>query len=729
MPLINNAAALFEGFSKLDREDRFQRLLDLGALSQEDIVFLKAGGIQDTLLAEELIENVIGYFQLPLGVATNFCIDGKDHVIPLAVEETSIIAALSKTAKWIRQEGYIETSVQGNCILGQIQIAKVADFERFAAIFAANKTSLIEQANREVASNMVRRGGGVMDLQLRELPRTDGYSMAVIHLTMNSCDAMGANIINQVLEFLKHPLERLVCEQVSMCILSNLNDQKLTTAKVTVHNVEPDLGERIQEASLFAETDPYRAATHNKGVMNGIDPVLIATGNDWRAVEAGVHAYAARSGQYRAITQWRYTNGTLVGTVILPLVVGTVGGVTSLHPMAKMNLRMMGVESANHLSRILAAVGLVQNLGALRALCTEGIIQGHMKLHLDNLVLVAGAKHHEKPRLKARLEHCLSSSKRVSASNANQLLEEMRQEQTKMCWRIPAKTFLLGEYAALSGASAMLLATEPSFELKVADCPGLQGMNAESPAARYWKEHGEKAIGLVWDDPYRGCGGLGASSAQFIGVYFANCYFSERRVKISHLLACYYQYAWNGKGIRPSGYDVIAQLHQGCVFYNHSQATLQTYPWPFDDLAFILLHTGKKLATHQHLQDLMHAGHVAQFEHIVQSARVAIETQDSERFVKAIAAYHHQLELRGLVAAYTLEQINQFNEQPDILAAKGCGAMGADVILVLTSQSKLHSVLKYVSTKRWAVIATSKNLYHGSGLLENNYKKTLEISA
>lgn len=423
----HSADQLFQGFSKLNREERFQRLLQLGALTREDIHFLREGGVQNTLLADKLIENVIGYFQLPLGVATNFRIDNRDYVIPLAVEETSIIAALSKTAKWIRQYGHIETWVEGECILGQIQFAKVKNFAHLAAIFEENKQFLIEKANEDVAMTMVKRGGGVVDLVLRHLTREDGGDMAIIHLTMNSCDAMGANIINQVLEYLKTPLERLTGEQVTMCILSNLNDQKLTTARVTINGIDPELGERLQEASLFAESDPYRAATHNKGVMNGIDPVLIATGNDWRAVEAGVHAYATRFGRYQAISEWRYQQGQLIGQLTAPIVVGTVGGVTALHPTAKMCLRMMGIESANHLSRIIAAVGLTQNLGALRALCTEGIIQGHMKLHIDNLVLVAGATDKEMPVLKEKLKSWLRINKRISVNNACELLAEIRQ--------------------------------------------------------------------------------------------------------------------------------------------------------------------------------------------------------------------------------------------------------------------------------------------------------------
>jgi hydroxymethylglutaryl-CoA reductase len=241
---------------------------------------------------------------------------------------------------------------------------------------------------------------------------------------------MGANIINQVLEYLKPFVEQLTGEQVNMCILSNLNDQKLTKARVHIHHVEAELGEKLEEASLFAEIDPYRAATHNKGVMNGIDPVLIATGNDWRAVEAAAHAYAARDGRYQALTQWRYKSGVLTGEFKAPLVVGTIGGVTALHPTAKLCLGMMKITSANHLSRILAAVGLLQNLGALKALCTEGIIQGHMKLHIDNLLLMTDANLEEMSLLKNQLQLWLCKHKRVSLKDAETLLAEIRlQEQ------------------------------------------------------------------------------------------------------------------------------------------------------------------------------------------------------------------------------------------------------------------------------------------------------------
>ena len=341
---------------------------------------------------------------------------------------------LDRRAQWFfptahRWDLRTPVEVVGEDIIGQIQCAKVQDFLKFEKDLLSQKNYLIEISNREVAFGLVRRGGGVTDLVVRRVPRGDGSDMAVIHIHMNPCDAMGANIINQVCEFLKEPIEQFTGEKVTMCILSNLVDTKVTRAVVQIDDLDPELAEKIEEASLFAQQDPYRAATNNKGVLNGIDPIVIATGNDWRAVEAGIHAYAARDGQYRSITRWKRDGKKLVGLFEAPLVVGTVGGVTTLHPMAKMSMNMLGVQSANELSRVMAAVGLVQNLGALKALTTVGIIEGHMKLHIKNLTLGAGAEEKEIPIVQKKLEEILAIRKRISLSNAIEVLRELRSSQ------------------------------------------------------------------------------------------------------------------------------------------------------------------------------------------------------------------------------------------------------------------------------------------------------------
>ncbi len=419
----------WQGFSKLSRNERFEKLLNAGILSLDDIDYLKQGGLQSSNLAEHCIENALGYFQIPLGVAAHFRIDERDYAIPLAIEETSVIAALSKTAKWISQHGKITTSQQGNCIIGQIQIPKVRDMNYCLLQLRAHQHHWIAEVNEWVVPGIVARGGGVQAMEFRTLERTDGENMLVIHILMDPCDAMGANLINQVLEYLKAPIEMVTQEKVHLCILSNLNDQKLTTARVVLHGISEEEGEAIMEASIFAETDPYRAATHNKGIMNGIDGVLIATGNDWRAVEAGMHAYAATGGQYTALSHWRYHDQQLIGELTAPIVVGTVGGVTALHPTAKMALRMMNITSANHLARVVAAVGLVQNLGAIRALASEGIIQGHMRLHIDNILLAVGCLESEAVWLREALFERIEAKKPISNRIAQHLLNEYLEKQ------------------------------------------------------------------------------------------------------------------------------------------------------------------------------------------------------------------------------------------------------------------------------------------------------------
>jgi hydroxymethylglutaryl-CoA reductase len=425
---VTNVEELLSGFSKLTLEQRYARLKEMGLMSSQDIQFLKKGGIKEISLGEKFIENVLGYMQLPMGVAVNLKMDGEDVILPLAVEETSIVAALSKTSKWVRSKGKVTTESRGTDIIGQIQIAKVKDVASLEALVAKNSKTWVEKANKDVAHGLVNRGGGVTSIELRILNRPDEGQMAVIHVHADPCDAMGANIMNQVCEYLKPIIEHESDENVTMCILSNLVDTKLSYAKVEIADVDSELGIKIQEASIFAEIDPYRAATHNKGVMNGVDPILIATGNDWRAVEAGVHAYAARDGQYRSVTKWRYNQDRkiLTGEFEAPIVVGTVGGVTKLHPTAQIALKIMGVENAAHLGRICAAAGLIQNLGALKALTTVGIIEGHMKLHIKNLSLGAGASDEELPMVARKLEEILTLKKRISLAHAVEVLKEIR---------------------------------------------------------------------------------------------------------------------------------------------------------------------------------------------------------------------------------------------------------------------------------------------------------------
>ena len=412
----------FEGFSKLSLDQRVQRLSEFASLSEEETAVITGQGRGLTVeQAEHLIENVVGLFTMPLGIATNFKIDGRELALPMAVEETSIIAAASAAAKWVRRNGGFQTRSLGRLIIGQVQFPSIKDPKAFSEQVETNREQLMAVAN-EVVPNLLARGGGIRDLQVRQLARPDGGTMAVIHLHCDPCDAMGANLINQVCEALKGPLEELTGEKVGLCILSNLVDTKLVEATCELSDITPELGHAIAEATLFANLDPYRGATHNKGVMNGIDPILIATGNDWRAVEAGIHAYVSLGGAYHSITNWTYEDGKLKGRFCAPIAVGTVGGVTRIHPTARINLKIMGVQHAEDLARICAAAGLAQNLAALRALCSEGIVKGHMRLHAANLALAAGADKDEVPLVEQKLRE----ETRITLSRAKELLEQIR---------------------------------------------------------------------------------------------------------------------------------------------------------------------------------------------------------------------------------------------------------------------------------------------------------------
>lgn len=424
----------FKGFSKLTRAERYTKLQEAGLLSKDELVLLKKSNFLSKDLAEDFIENSLGYFPMPYGIVTHLRVNNKDVLVPMAVEETSIIAAASKTAKWIKSSnGKIECQRISRLGVGQIQIAKLNQNQKeFESTVFEKKTDWIEECNSTVAKSLFERGGGVVDFELRFIQRPDNATMAVIHVFVDTCEAMGANVINQVCEYLKPLIESETTEEVTMCILSNLMDKNLTKVSIEL-DAEPELGKKIQEASLFAEIDPYRASTNNKGIMNAIDSVLIATGNDWRAVEAGVHAYTCKQGTYTSLSKWSYDEKAkkIRGEMTVPMSIGTVGGVTKLHPFAQLSMKLMDVESVDELSGVIAAVGLVQNLGALKALTTVGIIEGHMRLHIKNLALSAGAKQSEAPMLQKKLEQILMLTKRITLSQAVEALNEIRQKLYK----------------------------------------------------------------------------------------------------------------------------------------------------------------------------------------------------------------------------------------------------------------------------------------------------------
>jgi len=423
------------GFYNLPLETRRARLADIGLLSPEEFAALTGEPGLTAAQADPMIENVVGTFALPLGIALNFVVNGREVLVPMAIEEPSVVAAASYMAKLAREGGGFTAHTSAPEMIGQIQILDVADpHEARLKILEAREEILAEAT--AIDPVLQRLGGGARDLEVRILNHPAIGDFLVVHLIYDVRDAMGANAINTACERLAPRLEALTRGRVHLRILSNLADRRIARARCTVPvdalAFDGFSGEEVRDGIIaawaFAAADPYRAATHNKGIMNGIDPVVIATGNDWRAVEAGAHAYAARSGRYTSLSTWgKDAQGNLVGTLELPLAVGIVGGATRVYPAAQAALKLMDVHTASELAEIIAAVGLAQNLGALRALATEGIQRGHMTLHARQVAIAAGAQGAEIAEVARRS----AESREVRVDKAEEILAEIRKKQSQ----------------------------------------------------------------------------------------------------------------------------------------------------------------------------------------------------------------------------------------------------------------------------------------------------------
>ena len=379
------------GFYKLPVEDRINFVKKFADLNGEEAgLFSKCLDID---IADRMIENVLGTFELPLGIAVNFVINGNDYIIPMATEESSVVAAASNAAKIARIKGGFKTEITDPLMIGQLQLLKVDDVVDAAQAIMDHKKQLLDLANAQ-DKILVSFGGGAKDLEVRILDSPLG-KMIITHLIVDVRDAMGANAVNTMCEALAPMIEELTGGKIRLKILSNLADKRIVKASA-VFDKEKIGGKKVVDAFLesytLASIDPYRAATHNKGIMNGIDAAIIATGNDSRAIEAGAHAYAARNGQYASLTSYhKDKNGNLVGEIEIPMAVGIVGGAGNIHPKAILCKKILGIKSAKELSEIIACVGLAQNFAAVFALSTVGIQKGHMGLHAKNIAVMAGA--------------------------------------------------------------------------------------------------------------------------------------------------------------------------------------------------------------------------------------------------------------------------------------------------------------------------------------------------
>ncbi|MDR2180560.1 MAG: hydroxymethylglutaryl-CoA reductase, degradative [Synergistaceae bacterium] len=414
----------YSGFFKLSPEDRLKEVKEFAGLSDDECARFSDPASLDMGKADHMIENVIGRYTLPMSVALNFVVNGKDYLIPMVTEEASVVAAASNAAKMAAASGGFTTSYTGSIMIGQIQIINVRDPEYARVAILEQKDKIISLCN-EKDPVLVKFGGGAIDVEARVLPTAQG-PMVIVHLIVNTLDAMGANAVNTMAEATAPMLAELTGGTSYLRILSNLAVRRLARARCVMSKKSlggEDVVDKVLAAYAFAASDPYRATTHNKGIMNGISAAVLATGNDTRAIEAGAHAYAARSGQYTSLSVWeKNANGDLVGSLELPMAVGLVGGATKIHPIAQVAVKILGVKSAGEMAQVFAALGLAQNLAAIRALATEGIQKGHMSLHARNIATVAGAE----GELLERVVKQMIADKKVRLDYAQELVEKYK---------------------------------------------------------------------------------------------------------------------------------------------------------------------------------------------------------------------------------------------------------------------------------------------------------------
>jgi hydroxymethylglutaryl-CoA reductase len=480
------------GFYRLSVAERVSLVGERGLLSGQDCQTLISGRhTLDVQCADKMIENVIGVMGLPLGLGLNFLINGKSYVVPLVVEEPSIVAALSSAAKTIRDAGGFTATSTAPILIGQVQVCDVENSARAQAALLQRKQEIINLAN-SLHTKMIARGGGAEDIEVRIHPSPHGRrDMVVMHLLVNTCDAMGANLVNTMCEGVAPLVETITGGKVFLRILSNLTDRALVRARIAL---PPAVlagkgydGEQVREAIVLANdlaiVDPYRAATHNKGIMNGVDAVALATGNDWRALEAAAHAYAARGGSYTALTRWYAdAEGNLVGELEMPMKVGIVGGPVQTNSTVALNHRLLRLESSRELAEIMGAVGLAQNFSALRALVTEGIQQGHMTLHARSVAVAAGAT---ADIFDTVIERLLESGE-VKIWRAKEIIAEVRSQSRPASGRAAAdearnaddcaighgKMILLGEHAVVYGRHAIAVPVSLKVRARVEDTDG-----------------------------------------------------------------------------------------------------------------------------------------------------------------------------------------------------------------------------------------------------------------
>ena len=506
------------GFYRLRIPDRIAKLEELGYLSAANAARLRDGRhVLASAAADRMVENVVGVFGLPFAIAPNFVVNGREHVVPLVVEEPSIVAGLSSAAAVARPAGGFEVENESSLLIGQVHVTGVRDPDQAIAAIGNAKVGLLDAANA-VHPRLTERGGGVRDVEVRLFALPDGKPLIAVHLLVDTCDAMGANLVNTICEAVAPDIAALCKGKVALRILSNMADRSLFTARVR-YSLPNDVRDAIVTASDIATVDPYRATTHNKGIMNGVDALAIATGNDWRAIEAGAHAYAAATGRYQSLTRWSVAeNGDLVGELKMPLKVGTVGGTLANNPAARLGLALAGTDNARELAELMAAVGLAQNFAALRALATSGIQAGHMQLHARSVAASAGTPD-AAVRRRCRTVDRKRGDQGLEGPRDPERIGGQRHGRTDRA-RLPAKVILLGEHGVVYGRHALALPIPDAVSVSISAAETLSHDLPDELVAVLLREMGiEKSNVRIDVDSRLPFGkGLGSSAAIAVAI-------------------------------------------------------------------------------------------------------------------------------------------------------------------------------------------------------------------
>lgn len=723
------AKSRFPDFYKMTVTDRVRAVHERGWLTREDYEQLESG--QHTLSignADKMIENVIGVLGLPIGLGLNFLINQREYVVPLAVEEPSIVAALSSAAKLARDGGGFLTQSTEPILIGQVQIMNTPHASQAKSRLLQRKDQILNLAN-SLQPNLIARGGGAKDIEVHIHPSSQFGDMLVLHLLVNTCDAMGANLVNTMCEGVATLVEKLTGGKVFLRILSNLTDRAMASARTTIPLASlsgrkgydsEQIRDGIIIASEFANIDPYRAATHNKGIMNGIDAVALATGNDWRAIEAGAHAYAARGGRYTALSNWtRNEDGDLVGSIDVPIKVGIVGGPLQNNPSVAMNLRLMQIERATELAEIMAAVGLAQNFSALRALATEGIQKGHMSLHARTVASAAGAT----PEIFDTVVERLINSGEIKVWKAREIVSTVNRQshaapdsarQAHSVEPLAAghgKAILMGEHAVVYGSHAIAAPIPLAVESRISDhAAGVHlsiprwsvehdlEMNAdrrqsfEKPAAIILEK-----LGLI-DTPMKievypnlpRAMGLGGSAAVAVAIIRALDHrfglgLSEEEVN---------QLAYEGEKMahgNPSGIDNAVATYGQMLLYRRGDPPLIEPLTVAEPIRFVIGMTGVESLTVRMVENVrknwennrrMYDRMFDEIDQLTLRALECVKTADLDRLGQIMNVGQGLLNAIQ-VSSWELEELIQISRQHGALGAKLTGAGGGGSMIAL----------------------------------------------